>query len=339
MMFKAAWKWLGALFALLWLFEGVTGALLVYHFKLNDALISPKSGPVDFAAIERRMHEIEAVGGKAHVNWIWSTAGLPGRFLMNYTAADGETRMARVAGDGSLLLDTPEGHPSFLETVRLLHLELFSGDGGERILSIAGIALLIALVHAFVTSLRNARASPAAPASKVDRWYQRLSLWGTLPAFVVVIAAVTVFFEHDIEGPIGAPPIHLTAIPQTTDALGFAGVAAAAEKAAPGSRFVGTALGKPEDATHYVSVNRPGEWFRDDGYAGTLVIVNGNDGSIREVRTLEGATFPYKAIALPYPLHTGEIFGGVGRFLVLIIGLWLAAWSLLFIVRRLRPGA
>ena len=338
MMLKVGWKWLGALLALVWLFEAVTGSLLVYHFKLNDALISPKTSPVDFAAIERRMDEIEAAGGKANVNWIWSTAGLPGRFLMNYTAADGETRMARVAGDGSVLLDSPEGEPTFLETVRLLHLELFSGDAGERILSIAGIALLIALIHAFVTSLRSARASPA-PVTKVDRWYQRLSLWGAIPAFVVVIAAVVVFFEHDIEGPIGAPPIHLTAIPQATGTLGFASVASAAEQALPGSRFVGTALGKPEDATHYVSVNRPGEWFRDDGYAGSLVIVNGNDGTIRETRTLEHATSPYKAIALPYPLHTGEIFGGVGRFLVLIVGLWLAAWSLLFIVRRLRPGA
>ena len=179
---NAAWKWLGVLVGVVWLFEAVTGALLVYHFKLNDALISTRSVPVDFAAIERRMEQIKAAGGEARVNWIWSTAGLPGRFLLNYTNSDGETRMARIAGDGSVLLDTPESQPTLLETVRLLHLELFSGDMGERILAIAGIALLIALIHAFIAAiLRRRRTAFAGPDTNLDRWYRRLSLWGCGP--------------------------------------------------------------------------------------------------------------------------------------------------------------
>jgi uncharacterized iron-regulated membrane protein len=91
-----------------------------------------------------------------------------------------------------------------------------------------------------------------------------------------------------------------------------------------------------EDATYKMWVNQPGEFFREDGYGGSLVLVNGNDGSVRGAWPLQKASLPYKLIALPYPVHTGEIIGPVGRVLVVLVGFWLIAMTVmgLLLLRR-----
>jgi uncharacterized iron-regulated membrane protein len=327
-------RWLGLASAAIWMLMAVTGMMLSYSFEINDSLISSAKAPTDLAAIEKRMSDIKAEGGKANVNWIWSTAGLPGRFLLNFTNSKGEVRMARIAGDGSILKETGETEFTFLEKVRDVHLTLAGGKTGEWILTITGLLLLGNLVLAFFQALRRngvwaAAIKPVANEDRVRSWYRSLSLWGAVPAFVVVLAAITVHFEHSIEGPIGAPPIKPPAIAATGDPIGFAAAAHAAEAAIPGSRFVGGPMATTDNASYNLWVNQPGEFFRPEGYGGSLVSVNANDGSIRGSWPLQQASTAYKAIALPYPVHTGEIAGPIGRVLVLLTGLWLLVWSAL----------
>ncbi|MCP3729584.1 PepSY domain-containing protein [Sphingomonas sp. MG17] len=320
---------LGIVSALIWLLLAVTGILIAYKFELNDRLVSTVTAPKDLAAIERRMDALTSAGGQAKINYIWGTAGLKDRYFISYNAADGTKRSARIAGDGTVLLDTPADDPPFLETVREIHLELMSGKTGEWILAITGIALLANLVAFGVQALRRTgqfAPSQATPAdARLLGWYRRIGLAGVVPTFVVVFVAVVIFFEHQIEGPIGAPARSLPAVAPQGKGAGFAAVARAAETAIPNGRFVGTAFPKkPDDATWWVSVNVPGEYFRDDGYAGSTVAVNGNDASVREAYELSKQSASYKAIALPYPVHTGEIAGPIGRFLVMLTGFWLA---------------
>ncbi len=324
----------------LWMFQAATGVLLTYHFELNDALLSRAEIALDYDAIETRIDRIQE-GGKAKVNWIWSTAGLPGRFLLNYTDGNGQARAARIAGDGSVLLDTPAGELTFLESVRALHLELAAGRTGELILAFSGIVLLGYLALSFVRAWRRPGPGDApGPGSsgRASTLFLHLSRWGALPAFVVVLAAVVIYFEHQIEGPIGAHPIALPANPPAGAGAGFAAAVRAAEAAIPGSRFVGTPMPTAEDASYKTWVNQPGEMFREDGYGGSLVIVDANDASVRGAWPLQEASAPYVAIALPYPVHTGEIARPVGRILVLLIGVWLLAWAATALYLRLGPA-
>ena len=339
--------WLGAAAALIWLLLAVTGILLAYHFELNDRLVSPAAPPKDFAAIERRMEAIEAAGGEARVNWIWTTAGLRDRFFLNYTAADGSSRNERIAGDGTVLLDTGEGERTFLEWVREVHLSLASGKTGEWILTASGLLLLASLAAGLYRMWPRGERwrdvldpRRAAAGDRLRAWYRAIGLVGAVPAFIVVAAAVVIFFEHSIEGPIGAPPISLPAVEPQGEGVGFAAAARAAEAAIPGSRFVGAPMPTKEDASYKAWVNEPGEYFREDGYGGSLVIVNGNDGSIRGAWPLKQANAAYTFMALPYPVHTGEIAGPVGRFLVLLVGFWLATMTVIGLIlwRRRRKG-
>lgn len=147
-----------------------------------------------------------------------------------------------------------------------------------------------------------------------------------------MLAATVIFFEHQIEGPIGALPIKAAPIAPQGEGAGFAASARAAEAAIPGSRFVGAGMRPADDATWYMWVNQPGEYFREQGYGGSLVLVNGNDATVRSAHPLQQASAAYKAIALPYPVHTGEIAGPIGRFLVLLTGFWLATMVVLGLI-------
>lgn len=342
-------RWLGAAVALIWLLLAVTGILLTYHFEINDRFVSSAETPKDFAAIEQRMNALEADGGAAKVNWIWTTAGLKDRFFINYTAADGSSRNVRVAGDGSVLLDTGGNQRTALEWVREIHLSLASGAVGEWILAISGIVLLGALIRGLYKMWPRGERwgdvfSPrrGAPGERLERWYRAIGLVGAVPAFVIVGAAVVIFFEHSIEGPIGAPPINLPAVAPEGEGAGFAAAARAAEAAIPGSRFVGTTMPTREDATYRAWVNQPGEYFRENGYGGSLVMINANDASVRGAWPLQKASAAYKFMALPYPVHTGEIVGPVGRVLVMLTGFWLLTMTVIGLIlwnRRRKAAA
>ncbi|MEG3181206.1 PepSY-associated TM helix domain-containing protein [Sphingomonas sp. LT1P40] len=333
-----ALRWLGVVAALIWLVQAVTGILLAYYFELNDTLLSSVDKPKDFAAIEQRMDDLAGAGGKAKINWIWSTAGRQDRFFLNYTAPDGGKRDARIAGDGTVLLDTSEGDLPFLERVREIHLTLSAGKTGEWILTITSLLLLGNLIHGIYTLWpRRERWGEAlkprrATGDRLEAWYRAIGLVGVIPTFVVVAAATVIFFEHSIEGPIGAPPIKLAAVAPAGENIGFAAAARAAEAAIPGSRFVGGPMPTAEDATWKLWVNQPGEYFRENGYGGSLVLIDGNDGTTRGAFPLQQASAAYKFMALPYPIHTGEIAGPIGRFLVLLVGLWLATMTIIGLI-------
>lgn len=340
-------RWLGVVAALIWLLLAITGILLTHHFEINDRLVSPAQPQKNLAAIERRFDALEAIGGQAKVKWIYTTAGMRDRFLVNYVDANGDVRHLRVAGDGSVLLDTRESDHTFLEMVRQIHLSLAAGKTGEWISAISGVLLLANLVlgllrfwprdEAWAEVFRPHRT--AEPQDRLLSWYRAIGLVGAVPAFIVVAAAVIIHFEHSIEDVVGAPPVRLSPIVPSGSGAGFAAVARAAESAVPGGRFVGTAIPAGPDATYYVSVWAPGDHFREGGYAGSTVIVNGNDASIREVRLSEDAKPAYAFIGLPYPVHTGEIAGPLGRFFVGLVGLWLVtviALGLVLWARRRR---
>ncbi|WP_343518514.1 PepSY-associated TM helix domain-containing protein [Sphingomonas sp.] len=333
---------LGVGAALIWLLTAVTGIMLAYHFELNDRIVSPIAPSKDFPGIERRIAAIEAAGGKAKANWIWTTAGMKDRFFLNYTATDGTLRNARIAGDGTVLLDMPDGERTALEWVREVHLSLAAGKTGEWILAISGILLLASLSIGAIGSLRRSGRWQALlepdRSGRTGAWFRRIGLAGVIPAFVVVAAAVVIHFEHSIEGPIGAPPITTPAIPPAGDGAGFAAAARAAEAAVPGSRFVGGTMPTATDASFRLWVNQPGEYFRADGYGGSLVVVNGNDASVRGAWPLQKASAAYKFMALPYPVHTGEIAGPLGRVLVMLVGLWLATMVVLGLILRRRAA-
>lgn len=325
-------RWLSIGAAAFWLVQALTGILLSFHFELEDLAITTAKRPTDLAAIEHKMETLGAAGEKAKVHWIWTTAGLADRYIILFDDAEGVTRKMYIDGGGDTLRNRAANDYSFLGLMREIHLTLLSGRVGHWILAITGILLISNLILGLIAAwprkgMWRAALSPNGKgntAARIYSWHRAIGLWAVIPALFIIGAGTLILFEHEIGDLLEAEDVVLPANPPAGDPVGFAAAAQAAVKAIPGSRFVGTTLASPEDASYYAWVRAPGELYRG-GYGGSLVIVNGNDGSIRGAYPATEANAANAFVKSFYPIHTGEFAGVAGRIIAMFIGIWLAA--------------
>lgn len=341
----AVHRWLGIGAAAFWLIQAVTGTLLAFHFEIEDALLSSRHPPTDLAAIEQRIDAFAAAGGEAKVNWIWTTAGLPDRYIVSHVGTDGAARRAYIDGSGAVLRDKAANDHSFLKLVREIHLTLAAGTIGHWLLAVTGLLLVTNLLAGLAVAwpARGQWRAALRPRGDTSRpsglhsWHRAVGLWAVAPAIVIAATGTLMLFEHELGELLGVPEIALPANPPRGEAVGFAAAARAATAAIPGSRFVATTLPSPGDASYYAWVRAPGELYRG-GYGGSLVIVDANDGKVRGAWPVTEADPARAFLASFYPLHTGESLGTTGRVLSMAIGVWLTVsivlGTLLWLRRR-----
>lgn len=325
-MFVKLHRWLGLGAALFWLLQAVTGTLLSFHFELDDALVSTEARPTDMVAVQER---VRALG--PDVVWIWTTAGLPDRYVVNYKDAEGVARRARIDGGGTVLRDRPADEYTFLELVRGIHIDLLAGRVGHWIMAVTGLLLFTNLVFGLVVAWPRGgtwrRAlTPLKTAHPVARAYslhKAVGLWIVVPALLLAGTGTLILFEHEVRDLVGAEEVVLPPVPMQGTGVGLAAAVKAGVAAIPGSRFVGTTFPSAGDASYYLWVRAPGELYRG-GYGGSLVVVNANDGGIRGVWPATDAPAAQAFVASFYPLHTGEAAGTVGRALAMLTGMGLA---------------
>src|SRR3546814_11717997 len=94
-------------------------------------MLSMRHVPTDLAAIERRIDTLANAGGKAKVDWIWTTAGLSGRYIILHDDSAGISRKAYIDGAGTMLRNAPADDYSFLGLMREIHLTLVAGKMGR----------------------------------------------------------------------------------------------------------------------------------------------------------------------------------------------------------------
>lgn len=329
-------RWLGIGAALFWLVQALTGLILSFHFEIEDASLSTARVPTDLAAIEQRMDRFASAGPEAKVNFIWTTAGLPDRYVINFTNAAGEARRARIDGAGKILRDRAADDHSFLTMMRAIHLDLMAGRVGHWISAITGGLLATNLIFGlWVAWPRQGQWRRAlipvrqgGKTAKTYSWHRALGLWAAIPAIIIAATGTLMLFEHEIGHMLGVEDIALPANPPQPQQASFAAVHDAAEAAIPGSRFVGTTLPSAEDASYYAWVRAPGELYRG-GYGGSLVIVDANDASIRGAWPATEHGWKRYFLYTFYPMHTGEAAGFLGRVLAMFIGIWLVVMLVL----------
>jgi uncharacterized iron-regulated membrane protein len=323
-------RWLGIGAALFWIIQGVTGTLLSFHFELGDAAISTTHRPTDLIAIEQRLDALETPGTPAKVQWIWTTAGLSDRYVVSRVDADGIARRSQIDGAGTMLRDRLANEYTILETVRAIHIDLLAGQAGHWIMAVTGLLLLTNLIFGLVIAWPRGRAwrqalRPLKTGNPVARSYslhRSVGLWAVAPAVLIAATGTLMLFESDIRDLVDAPELVLPANPATGHPVGLAAAVRAGTAAIPGSHFVGTTMPSPTDASYYLWVRAPGELYRE-GYGGSLVVVDANDGRIRGAYPATQAKPAQAFVASFYPLHTGEAAGIFGRLLGMATGLWL----------------
>lgn len=333
-------KWLGLAAAALWMLQAITGVLLTFHWEISDAAISLHSPPRDLEAIERRVQTLPQAG--EGVMWVWSSAGLSDRFVAVIgDGTRGGARQVRLDGAGTELARSDTLTGGFFGTVLALHENLLAGPAGGWIIGISGVLLLTNIAGGiwigwarrgyWKQALTLARRGPR-PA-RIYSWHRAIGLWIAVPSLVLVATGTILIFDTAFRSALGVPEIELAPVAPQGEPIGFAQAVRAAEAAIPGSRFVGTTFPTAADASYEAWVRAPGELYREGGYAGSLVVIDANDGHVRGAWPLPEQGAAYQVAGALYPLHTGEAGGLVGRLLSLaasiglgvsiVIGCWL----------------
>ena len=355
-MLRLMHRYLSLACAALWLMQAVTGALLVFHWELDDWPVRGAAGPLNPLAFSHAVLTYDASHPGRRIRSAYASGGAPGRFDLLVDSPGGKTDVLRVDGSGIVLRARPWDHDyahiGVFQDITVLHQTLFAGDLGKWFLGVSGVLLatnlLMGLTLAWprIGGWRRALipASSQAPAMGLFAWHRASGLWLGLIALITVGAGITMAFEDPLGDLIGDPRVPpdlaaASAIPRRAAPVTPAEAIAAAFSRYPGAPLDSLTMPAPGQPWYRVRVRHQGEARRIDGQ--TTVYVSDRDGRVLADYDALRAPIANRAFDSLYAVHTGEIGGTFGRWMAVAVGVWLSAMITLGILlwtarRRLR---
>src|SRR2546430_16920423 len=96
-------KYLSLTMAALWLMQAVTGALLVFHWELDDWAGAGPQRHLDPARFGAFLESLQAPPSRPTVKPVYASGGLSGRFELLFSDPGGATAVLRGGGAGAVL--------------------------------------------------------------------------------------------------------------------------------------------------------------------------------------------------------------------------------------------
>jgi uncharacterized iron-regulated membrane protein len=363
---RLAHKYLSLTMAALWLLQAVTGALLVFHWELDDSGVPGSQQPLNPHKLNAALVQLETTRPGQHVTAVYTSGGLPGRFDVVISNANGARDALRVDGEGTVLRERPWDHDyahiGAFQIATYLHQTLFLHTTGNWIIGLSGILLFsnicLGLYQAWPRAGQWIRAlSPFSQGSSAGRqvppwyrtyhWHRALGLMIAPFVLLLVLAGVVRAFDAPLGSRFEAarpPPTAISATPLLRlQPPTLANVISSALALYPGSNLAGVEYPDSDSPWFAVRVTQVNDVRRYFGT--TIVYISNRDGRVLanyDARSMPPSVRVWDAI---YALHTGEIAGVPGRCLALLVGVSLSVLiglgvSLYFLRRvRLRVSA
>jgi uncharacterized iron-regulated membrane protein len=318
-----------------WIVQALTGLLIVFHWELEDATVSGAHRPTDWAAITRRVAQVEAAGPGRHVASIWTSAGAPDRYDLSVDEPHSAGESIRIDGAGDILRDRPAdaliGQGAIFNTLVVIHQTLLSGDTGGWIVGISGVLLLTNLVLGLTNAWpkrglwRRTLKPPRAPPSpaRTYGWHRSLGLWGVIPALLLVSSGISMAFEDGLRDLLHGEDPALASEPKA-DSRPLLPLDRAVAKALapyPGGRIAGISTPSADKPVYKIRLLQPGEPRR--AYGTTTLFIDARDGRTLDVSDAFTAPIGRRFVDFLYALHTGEAAGLPGRLIVLATASWI----------------
>lgn len=339
---RSAHRYVGIIFAAVWIMQGLTGALLVFHWELDDWSVAGPAGPLDVPALSQALGRYAARYPGHTVAAVYASGGEPGRFDVVLARPDGRNDVLRVDGRGTVLRVRPGNynwlHIGAYQIATYLHQTLFAGIAGQWFLGASGFVLLLNLAVGLKLawprgSWRQALWPTAAmrtPTGRLWGLHRALGLWLAPPAMLIVGLGVCLAFRGPLAtltgDPASQPRLRAAAArPASTQPVTAAQAIEAAFARYPASLLEALILPTPRSPWYEVQVRQPGEWQKTDGQ--TTVDVSSRDGRVLAVYDAERGPLPKRMLDSLYALHTGLAGGVVLRWLAVLIGLWLSVMT------------
>lgn len=326
--------WLGLTLGAVWALQGLTGALLVFHRELDQPELPLSSGPR--LPLDRL---IAAAGlasdGTAEAIGIYH----PGSGTLGVTFAEPAKGKVVVLVDASrgTILGRRERTPSApadgpWRWLYNLHHGLLLGKQGEALLGAAGLILLVAAASGLC--LGWPRCGHLRQAFAVSRWrsrLQRLFGWHRVTGLMVAGGLVLLALSGgamDFAEPLRKGAAHWAAYrapyqprPAPVPALSILAERALgiALRRFPDAGFVSLALPSPKAPIYLVRLRLRGEWRSWSGTSS--VAVDPANGRILDAYDAAAAPLLNRILESAFAVHSGEVAGWPGRFMVLAAGL------------------
>ncbi len=325
----------------------LTGAIMVFHWELDDAGLAVSTLAFDAQAIGRRIEAIQAEPSHRNVLTVYPNGTASGHFDIYAEDKMGAGDVLRVDGGGTVLRARPINHNysqvGWIDLAVVMHQSLFAGRLGKVLLGCSGALLLTNLIvglklawprrggwHRVLHPLR-----PDRSAASLYCWHRTIGLLLVVPASVVVLAGSLLEFKEPLYRCCSdrAVPAEFYAAPASGTAVHLAwratpaGALSAALLRYPQAAFAGLELPTNDRQWFTILLRQPGELPRVFGT--TAVYVDAVDGRVLVDENALLAPVGQRVLDLLYPVHTGEAGGIFGRMLVLLVALLLLIMSAL----------
>ena len=332
MQIKTIHRYISLVFAALWVFQAATGCLIVFRWELDDAGVAGSRAAFQAERLGARLDRL-AAEPDMHISSVWSANDSASRFDIFYSQA-GMDRTLRVDGQGDPLRDRRNdtlSNGNIFDRLSDLHMALMLGDAGRAFLGLSGILLLTNIglglklawprAGQWLKALSRPRGKAAVPL--LYGWHRTLGLWMAVPAFITISAGVLLAFDDGLESLFKAEiPTPAASAPASGNAIKPSTALTAALTPYPGATLSGFSMPDTDTSWYKIRLRAKGEMPRIWGI--TTIYISTHDGRILSNYDARQAHNPVRfMLDTIYPLHTGQIGGGAGRILQLLIGLWL----------------
>jgi uncharacterized iron-regulated membrane protein len=342
--FRKLWlkvhRWLGLTAGLLFVLLGLTGSLLVFDHAIDEWL-NPELLLTEGAGQRCSLREVVARAEDAYPgnpsraaaissprvrNGVWTawfqsgTEEAPKWTAVYVDPYSGEITGQRVWGEDLVSL------------IYKLHYTLLGGNLGKKIVGIAGLVLMVSIcsgVYLWWPLWKSGwRAGFAIRRGKRLNYdlHKTVGIFSTVVLLVIAFTGVYMIFPEWIKpvvtvfSPETNPPEELkSTASQTAQSITPDQAVAIANSRFPAASFCHFHPPEGTDGVYEVALRQPGEVQRSFGR--TQVWIDQRTGTILAVRNPDDSTAADTFFAWQFPLHNGEAFGLVGRWVVFLSGL------------------
>ena len=333
--FRKLHRYLGLTLAAFWLLQTLSGALLVFHRPLDDALIGTSNLPLELSAIDEALNLIKRNSPGTRVIEYFVTGGSANQIDVLVSVKNGHRYVIRIDGhSGEILRQTswenPRSELGIFRFILLFHKQLLAGEIGHWIIGVSGSILFINLL----IGLRLAWPPPnrwkhvllpgksKVPSATLFKWHRATGTWFAATGLIMALTgALMVWVPTSYYGNLG--PTGLIPDLRKEDVIIPSSEAVRAAKYRfPSASLAVVSMPTKTSPWYAIRVRQPTELRRVFGT--TFVYVDARTSEILSFIDASTAPLPIKALTALWPIHTGEWAGIAGRLLTLIIGIGLS---------------
>jgi uncharacterized iron-regulated membrane protein len=324
----------GLIVGLLLAVIGLSGSALVFGDELDRVLhpalrrVVPAGTPAPLAQVIAAVAESQGGRLPRHLR-VPGAEDVP---LEAWMDSHGELKVY-VNPYSAEVLGTRSAGQSLVGSLRSLHVSLFAGRVGERLVGVSGLTLIALCLSGLGLWWPGSRKLSAGLSLRRPLRWRRANhdlhkLGGLVSLVVLLLAGLTgaalVFpapFEQALRLAAGAPPRSAPPAPgpSTGEPLPLDVLLAQADQAMPGART--TRIDLPSSPNEALRVRKR---FPQEPHPNgmSFVHVDPHGGGVLRAESALEAAWPARLMALRYPLHIGTLGGAATRLLAVLTGLF-----------------